>query len=160
MTACRPLAIARFRGQYPGVELCVEIIEEEQSIPRLRCGELDLALTNDAQSVPGDAIERVHLFDDPMYAALPSGHRLAERERLRLRDLAGEQWMLGTTATCPDARMFMRACHEAGFEPKIAFENDDYHAILGFAPAAEAMLEVLREVGSEWEHSGRALVYA
>ena len=200
-----PLAIARFRDIHPGVELVVEIIEEEESIPRLRCGELDIALSNGAEPAPGELIEHIHLFEDPMYVALPTGHRLVQRPKLRLRDLADEPWMLGTTTTCPDARMFKRACHEAGFEPKIAFENDDYHAILGFvaagvgialipdlaaraaredvvirslgtdapvrqvtaavpagyrAPAAEAMLEVLLAVGSEWQRAGQALVYA
>jgi DNA-binding transcriptional LysR family regulator len=130
-----PLAIARFRDVHPGVELVVEMVEPEESIPRLRCGELDIALSNDAESLPGEPLERIHLFDDPMYVALPRDHRLAERPKLRLRDLAGEPWMLGTTTTCPDARMFARACHAAGFEPKIAFENDDYHAILGFVAA-------------------------
>jgi molybdate transport repressor ModE-like protein len=130
-----PLAIARFRDIHPGVELVVEIMEEEESIPRLRCGELDIALSNDAESAPGETIERVHLFDDPMYVALPSGHPLSERPKVRLRDFADEPWMLGTTTTCPDTRMFKRACHTAGFEPKVAFENDDYHAILGFVAA-------------------------
>jgi DNA-binding transcriptional LysR family regulator len=200
-----PLAIARFRAVHPSVELAVEILEEEESIPRVRCGELDMALSNDAESAPGEPIERIHLFDDPMYVALPTGHRLAERPKLRLRDLSDEPWMLGTTTTCPDARMFKRACHAAGFEPNISFENDDYHAILGFvaagvgialipdlvaraarqdlvirslgadapvrkviavvpagyrAPAAEAMLEVLLTVGSEWGRAGQAIVYA
>jgi DNA-binding transcriptional LysR family regulator len=200
-----PLAIARFRDIHPNVELAVEIIEEEESIPRLRCGELDIALSNDADALPGETIERIHLFDDPMYVALPSGHRLAQRPKLRLRDLAEEPWMLGAPTTCPDVRMFKRACHAAGFEPSISFENDDYHAILGFvaagigialipdlvaraarqdvvirslgtgapvrqvlaavpagyrAPAAEAMLEVLLAVGSEWEHSGEKFVFA
>jgi DNA-binding transcriptional LysR family regulator len=130
-----PLTIARFRDLYPGVELVVEMLEPEDSLPRLRCGELDIALTNEGERPDGDPIERVHLFDDPMYVALPIGHRLAEREAVRLLDLAEEPWMLGTTATCPDARMFKRACLEAGFEPNIAFENDDYHAILGFVAA-------------------------
>jgi len=200
-----PVAIARFRDIHPNVDLEVEILEEEESIPRLRCGELDIALTNDATSAPGELIERIHLFDDPMYVALPTGHRLAQRPKLRLHDLADEPWMLGTTSTCPDSRVFKRACHGAGFEPNISFENDDYHAILGFVaagigvalipdlaaraarqdlvirslgadapvrqvvaavpagyrpPAAEAMLEVLLSVGSEWEHAGPAVVYA
>ncbi len=43
--------------------------------------------------------------------------------------------MLATTATCPDSRLFLRACHAAGFEPQIAFQNDDYPAILGFVAA-------------------------
>jgi DNA-binding transcriptional LysR family regulator len=130
-----PLAIARFRDRHPAVELIVEMSEPEDAIPRVRCGELDIALSNDATSVPGEPIERIHLFDDPMFVALPSGHRLAERPKLRLRDLADEPWMLGTTTICPDSRMFTRACHAAGFEPRIAFENDDYHAILGFVAA-------------------------
>jgi DNA-binding transcriptional LysR family regulator len=130
-----PLAIARFRDNYPAVELIVEMLEPEDSIPRLRAGELDIALTNDPDGADSESLERVFLFDDPMYVAIPRGHRLAEREKVRLIDLADEPWMLGTTTSCPDARMFKRACAAAGFEPTIAFENDDYHAILGFVAA-------------------------
>ncbi len=43
--------------------------------------------------------------------------------------------MLATTSHCPDSRLFLRSCHEAGFEPRIAFQNDDYPAILGFVAA-------------------------
>lgn len=43
--------------------------------------------------------------------------------------------MLATTRSCPDSRRFLRACHEAGFEPRIAFQNDDYPAMLGFVAA-------------------------
>ena len=39
------------------------------------------------------------------------------------------------SSTCPDSRLLLRACHEAGFEPQIAFQNDDYQAILGFVAA-------------------------
>ena len=52
-----------------------------------------------------------------------------------MSDLASEPWMLATGRTCPDARLFLRACHDAGFEPRIAFQNDDYGAILGFVAA-------------------------
>jgi len=130
-----PLAIARFRDLYPAVELVVEMLEPEDSIPALRAGELDIALTNDADAAAADSLDRIALFDDPMYVAIPRGHRLAERQNVRLRDLADEPWMLGTTASCPDARMFKQACAAAGFSPTIAFENDDYHAILGFVAA-------------------------
>ena len=80
-------------------------------------------------------IEFVHLFDDPMYVALPNAHPLANAERVGLASFADEPWMLGTTTSCPDSRLFMRACMEAGFEPTIAFQNDDYAAVLGFVAA-------------------------
>ncbi|PZS12420.1 MAG: hypothetical protein DLM64_04925 [Solirubrobacterales bacterium] len=83
----------------------------------------------------GGGIELVRLFDDPMYVAMPSSHRLAGASCLGLESFAREPWMLATTHSCPDSRLFLRACHDAGFEPRIAFQNDDYPAILGFVAA-------------------------
>src|SRR6185312_10103213 len=63
-------------------------------------------------------------------APTPSG-----ASRPTMADFSSEPWMLATGRTCPDARLFLRACHDAGFEPRIAFQNDDYGAILGFVAA-------------------------
>ncbi len=132
-----PPAIATFRARHPGVQLGIVMADPVDSLPRLRAGELDMALSHD--SAPGGAelagIEYVHLFDDPMYVAMPVGHDLAQRRKLQLGDLAAEPWMLATPQTCPDSRLFLRACHTAGFEPRIAFQSDDYPAILGFVAA-------------------------
>jgi DNA-binding transcriptional LysR family regulator len=129
-----PLAIAAFRVRHPAVELSVEMADPPDSIPSLQAGELDLALSHDAIGRPA-AIELIHLFDDPMYVAMRAGHPLADSPLLSLADFAMEPWMLATTHTCPDSRLFLRACHDAGFEPQIAFQNDDYPAILGFVAA-------------------------
>ncbi len=132
-----PLAIASFRSRYPAVELSVVMADPRESLPRLHAGELDMALSHD--SSPGGSelagIELVHLFDDPMYVAMPVAHRLATRQTLCLGEFAAEPWMLATPQTCPDSRLFLRACHAAGFEPRIAFQTDDYPAILGFVAA-------------------------
>lgn len=129
-----PLAIAAFRDRHPAVELNVTMMDPAQSVPLLRTGELDLALSH--ESVPsGDGLEVVALCDDPMYVVLPVGHPLGERPAVRLEDFAEEPWMLASTRTCPDSRLFRRVCMEAGFEPNVAFENDDYTAILGFVAA-------------------------
>jgi DNA-binding transcriptional LysR family regulator len=144
-----PLAIAAFRDRYPAVELNISMADPIDSIPRLRAGELDLVLSHDRAmgeavapsgqvSGPSETLsgfEFIHLFDDPMYVAMPAGHRLADERKLDLGRFAEEPWMLATSQTCPDSRLFLRACHEAGFEPRIAFQNDDYPAILGFVAA-------------------------
>jgi DNA-binding transcriptional LysR family regulator len=139
-----PRAVAGFRDLHPGVELTVSMFEPVDSIPRLRAGEFDLALSLDPRDDPAGSvgghvargdIEVVPLFDDPMYVALPAGHRLGDAPELSMSDFAAEPWMLSTGRACPDARLFMRACHDAGFEPRIAFQNDDYGAILGFVAA-------------------------
>ncbi|HEY3726998.1 MAG TPA: LysR substrate-binding domain-containing protein [Solirubrobacteraceae bacterium] len=140
-----PIAVARFRERYPAIELSIAMGDPDDTVPRLRAGQFDLVLSHaPIDEVPDRGgldlaafadLEHVHLFDDPMYVALPAGHRHAEVPRLELSDLAQEWWMLATTDSCPDARLFLRACHTAGFEPRLAFQNDDYSAILGFVAA-------------------------
>ena len=137
-----PLAIADFRKRLPGVELSVSMVDPAGVLPLLRTGELDLALCNDRELGDQGDVEIIHLFDEPMLIALPRDHPLAGRERLELTDLTGERWMLGTTHSCPDAGRFIRACHREGFEPKIAFHNDDYTAILGFVAAGVGVAPV------------------
>jgi DNA-binding transcriptional LysR family regulator len=130
-----PLAITQFRKRLPGVELSVSMVDPAGILPLLRAGELELALGNDDSHSELPDVDTVHLFDEPMLIALPKNHPYARRERPALKDLAGERWMLGTTTACPDAGRFITACLTAGFEPKIAFHNDDYTAILGFVAA-------------------------
>jgi DNA-binding transcriptional LysR family regulator len=132
-----PIAISRYRELHPGVELSMELAEPDDAVAALRSGEADLALVIEA--APGEpayeGVDRTHLLADPMYVALPREHRLAGKTRLRMADLKDEEWMLGSTNRCPDASIFLRACHDAGFQPKIAFHADDYPAIQGFVAA-------------------------
>src|SRR5512133_941714 len=99
-----PEAIAVFRDRHPGVELTLEPAEPEPSIAKLRAGEVDIALdiTVSFRALTEDGIERLHLLDDPMYVALPKSHPLARKRGLKLEELADENWILGTTGSCPD----------------------------------------------------------
>src|SRR3954453_19792052 len=198
-----PAAIARYRERHPDVDVSLVMAEPDEGAEKVRAGEVDVALlietTWDQGSVGG--IQGIHVLDAPMYVCLPRSHPQARKSRLRLEDLVGEDWLLGTTGTCPDASIFLRACERAGFDPRIAFHSDDYLAIQGFvaagmgvsfipdlalvtvrddvvireltprapsrrivagslaggyrSPATEAMLEILVEVGQEFQ-SGRA----
>jgi DNA-binding transcriptional LysR family regulator len=117
-------------------------VEPPGVLARLRAGEVDLALCNDESYLELPDVDAVLLFEEPMLVALPPDHRLAGRSRLRLGELAEETWMLGTAHACPDARRFIRACHAEGFDPQIAFHNDDYTAVLGFVAAGVGVAPV------------------
>ena len=132
-----PPAIARFRERHPGVELTLTPVEPEDGMDLLRSGDLDISLdirTSFAAN-PDDGIDRVPLLDDPMYVALPRNHPMAAKRTLKLADLAGENWILGSTGSCPDASIFLRSCQTAGFDPRIVFNSDDYFAMQGFVAA-------------------------
>ncbi|MBX5441258.1 MAG: LysR family transcriptional regulator [Solirubrobacteraceae bacterium] len=133
-----PIAVARFRDRHPGVELTLQPLEPADALAALKAGDADVAVAVDAsfQPIEDDDLELRHLLDDPMFVALPRDHPLAGRTRLRLEDLAGESWILGTGARqCPDTAITLRHCLAAGFEPRVAFQSDDYLAIQGFIAA-------------------------
>jgi DNA-binding transcriptional LysR family regulator len=162
-----PLAIATFRSRHPDVELTLAEGEPEQIAPRLRTGELDLALLFEFDTSPsdcdgggarqadksasGERLTRVELLQDPLYLALPREHRLTERRRLRLEDLREEAW-IQTSQDSPCARHVVRCCHAAGFEPRVSFQSDDYQTVQGLVGAGvgvalipELALSVVRE---------------
>src|SRR5512144_297070 len=75
-----PPAIAAFRARHPAVELSMTLAEPDASLPQLRAGELDIALTIDSGGVveafSHEGLELVHLLDDPLYLVLPVDHPL------------------------------------------------------------------------------------
>jgi DNA-binding transcriptional LysR family regulator len=141
-----PLAIAAFRERHPGVELSMTLGEPEDSIPQLKSGELDLSIIFES-GLRGadDGIERRHLVEDPMFLVLPRDHPLAAKRKLRLADLAGEAW-IGGPQNCECNRLIYRACATAGYDPRIAFETDDYTAVQGFV-AAGVGVSLIAELG-------------
>jgi DNA-binding transcriptional LysR family regulator len=148
-----PLAIATFRSAYPGVELTLAEGEPEEIVPRLRAGELDLALLFEfAGETPlQEGMTRVELLEDPMYLALARKHALASKDKLRLEDLREQSWVQ-TSRSSRCARHVVRCCHAAGFEPEVSFESDDYQTVQGLVAAGvgvalipELALSVVRE---------------
>ncbi len=148
-----PLAIATFRAAYPDVELTLAEGEPEEIVPRLRAGELDLALLYEfpGESQPTADLACVELLSDPMHLALPREHPLADRDSIGLEQLAEDAWVQ-TASAGPCARHVVRSCHVAGFEPNVTFESDDYQTVQGLVAAGvgvalipELALSVVRE---------------
>ena len=92
-----------------------------------------------------DGIERRFLLDDPMLLVLPQDHALANKRNLRLADLADEAW-IGGPQDCECNRLIYGACSTAGYDPRIAFETDDYAAVQGFV-AAGVGVSLIAELG-------------
>lgn len=131
-----PQAVAAFRRLHPEVELSLGEGEPEEVAPRLRAGEFDLALLFE---FPGEEqqfgeLARTPLIHDPMWVALPVDHPLARKHNLELLDLRSEDWVQ-TSARSACARHVVGVCREAGFEPRVSFESDDYDTVQGLVAA-------------------------
>jgi DNA-binding transcriptional LysR family regulator len=132
-----PRAVVVFRTRHPGVEVSLAELDPEEAVADLRSRALDLALVYEFPVVPGPSLEdfeHEHVLVDRLNIALPEGHRLARRRRVRLADLAGEQWVQGVHRGST-AGVLPAACRAAGFEPDIVFRSDDHMAVQGFVAA-------------------------
>jgi DNA-binding transcriptional LysR family regulator len=130
-----PRAVANFRRLRPAVEVELLLLDPPESIPAVRRGELEIAITEEG-GFSGDTdtsgLEIEHLMDDTLWIALPSAHPLASRRAVDLASLRDDDWMLvGLSGTCADSNIVLRACRDAGFQPRIAYISDDYFAIQG-----------------------------
>jgi molybdate transport repressor ModE-like protein len=138
-TSLLPAAVSTFRAAHPGVRVELALVEEtSEAVERLRAGRSDLALLAEPLDQPESGLVATHrLLDDPMLAVLPAGHRVARRRAVRLDDLAAEPWVLGGGPGCSDRAIILRACHAAGFEPRVSveFPTDDYNATQGMVAA-------------------------
>ena len=105
----------------------------------LKSGDLDIALSIGYEGAgtvhnPTDGIEEVDLFDDPTFIAMAVDHRLAHKPRAKLADFAEDQWIHSACkGTC--GAVALRALHNAGFDPTIVFETDDYNVAQGLVAA-------------------------
>jgi DNA-binding transcriptional LysR family regulator len=122
-----PHAVKAFHDRHPKVELSMIETEPDEAQVRLRSGDIDLALVYDFEPLPdtlGDDLELTHLIDDCYDAVLAVDHPLAARKRIRLADLAAEQW-IASSPQCGCRGITDRACQDAGFELSVAFEADE-----------------------------------
>lgn len=130
-------AMAEFSSRHPQVELQFTEGEPEESIPAVRRGEHDLALTFDFVAFPeeyGRDLDAQLLLVDPMRVALPPGHPMAASEAVDLSTLSDEDWLCGDKPSACREHV-IGACRLAGFEPRISFESDDYQVMQGMVAA-------------------------
>jgi len=121
-----PLAVTTFRGQHPEVALTVRSARFAALREMLDGREIEVSLLWDYawDPVRDDRLDVVHLLDDPPVLLVAADHRLARRRKIDLAELAAEAWI--TREAHPVASALLRSCREAGFEPKISFEANDY----------------------------------
>jgi DNA-binding transcriptional LysR family regulator len=129
-TACTsfvPSAIARFEKAHPGVEVSIEQADPHDALRRVRAGDLHLAVVFSHRPPPvrGDdeALAWSRLGDDPFRLILPPKHRLAQRRRIKVAELANERFCAppraGVWTTYHE--MLERFCSAGGFEPNVAY---------------------------------------
>jgi DNA-binding transcriptional LysR family regulator len=137
-----PPAVALFTERHPDVELSFVEREPDDAAQMLRAAELEVALVFEYGDIGAAEFERLyegielhHLLDDPLYLALPQGHPLSSKPRVRLKDFAHDTWIQESGPHSFCGSLHQAACTSAGFEPNIGFQSDDYNVVQGLIAA-------------------------
>lgn len=136
-TCVVPRVLRAFRDDHPRIDVTLSELAPEDAVAKLRARELEAALVYRFPALPGAALDGVrynHLVDDPLYVALPPGHNVSRRGRLRLRELADEPWIQGVQYGA-SLQILPAACRASGFEPRIVIRSNDYMAVQGYVAA-------------------------
>jgi DNA-binding transcriptional LysR family regulator len=119
-----------FRVEYPGVELVLREATSLSIIGQLEDRVLDIGLVRVPLMQSSEA-KLLQLEPDVFIAALPHGSRLANRQPLRLSDMAGESFvMYATTHAAGLHSAALLACQQAGFLPKVSQQAIQVQTVL------------------------------
>ncbi|MBV7485518.1 LysR family transcriptional regulator [Bordetella sp. BOR01] len=122
--ALMPLAIASFATRHPDVQVLVEGMLSDPLIDAVLTQRADIAVAMVPLQHPRIQIHK--LFRNRIAAALPHGHRLLGRKRLRIADLARER-VIGYSADTPLAHAIGRLYDGAQVAPRWVAEVKQTH---------------------------------
>jgi LysR family transcriptional regulator, transcription activator of glutamate synthase operon len=122
------LALAIFHQRHPGVELTVLEQSSEELAEMLRDDVLDLAYLSVTERIESHGLGLHQLVSEELVVILPRSHPLAERSGVRMRELAGEQFISYREGSRL-RELLNRAAREAEFDPQVMLESNESHRI-------------------------------
>ena len=138
-----------FPSAFPDIEVSLVERQSTELAVALREGRIDVAFVRPPLKTAEGLTLRL-FQEEEMVAAVPSGHALAKRKRIELRELENEAFILYPRAVRPGlADAVVMACQKAGFTPRVE----------QYAPQLAATINrcrLTRRFGSAPEHAGTA----
>jgi DNA-binding transcriptional LysR family regulator len=125
-------ALSEARNRYPGLEIQLAAIRDENGAELVHRGQLDMVILSrfgSAHASVGPGLREWVLGHDALRLCVPAGHRLAEAQACTLSDLRDEPWIINPAGAL--GRLVMTLCVAAGFQPTVVATVDDVATALG-----------------------------
>ena len=141
-----PALIREFRAEAPHVDLNLIELTSLEQIAALKEGRIDVGFGR--IRFEDDAVRRTVLREEPLVAALPSGHPLAARgEALTLEQVSKEPLILYPRFPRPSyADQVLALFHDQGIEPRVTQEARELQIAIGLVAAEEGICIVPESV--------------
>jgi DNA-binding transcriptional LysR family regulator len=136
-----PRVLHAWASRFPDVEIETRVSYPRQQLEALREDQIQVAFVRPPVEDDTLAVEVVQR--EPLVVALPAGHRLARRARLRMTDLEAEPIVLFPRRLAPAYHdWFVDVCRRGGFEPRVLDESASIGTNLGIVAAGLGVMLV------------------
>jgi DNA-binding transcriptional LysR family regulator len=134
-----PDLIRRYKREYPNVKLALHDLYPVELDKACDRGEIDIAITRTLSLERSRNRQSKVLLRDPLVAVLP-GSRKLKSKKIRLADLANEQFILFHRQGAPGVfDTIVGACRSQGFSPRVENEPNSMQTILSLVEAEEGV---------------------
>ncbi len=148
-------ALAAFHRAHPGVELSLQEDNSDRLIDGVRAAIIDLALVGTATATPA-GLDALTIISERLVAAVPSGHPLATRRHVRLRDLTDHPIVCMPPGTGLRT-VFDQACAARHVQPVVALQASAADAIADLAARGLAVAILSESMAARYDDRLTAL---
>jgi DNA-binding transcriptional LysR family regulator len=115
-----PNIVRQFRESNPEVEFSLRNILTAQQVQMLQAGSLDIGFLR-LPIGEHSALDVVTVHREPFVLVVPSAHKLAKRKRVRLREVAGQDFVMYERTYAPGFHdLMLGILRDAGIVPNIS----------------------------------------
>lgn len=145
-----PEAVRAMQAAFPNVRIDLQEILTEDQPASLRSGTIHLGISRTLGPFTREPdLHYTDLFEDPLVAALPIQHPLAERESLLAADLESLPYVsYPKVANSHFSRQLLTLLQEAGASLQVGYEAKEIHTALGLVAAGLGSTVVGRSVAA------------
>ena len=146
-----PAILQAFRTFHPAVKLQLREMTTNDQLQRLQEGQIDIGFIRPPVT---DGINSEIVFREPLIVALPQSHPMAQSDRVELRSLSTEPFILFPRSLAPGLYdSIISFCSQAGFSPIAAQEALQMQTIVSLV-AAEMGVAIVPESMQNFQRRG------
>jgi len=124
-------ALKSIRDAHPDLMVNIHELSPADQVKALHKGQIDIALIGNPCGSVQDEFETNVLFEVALEAVLPTGHQLAKRKRLHLKELEKDDFIGYSEESFPGRNQtIINACRVAGFKPALKYQADSLVEVL------------------------------
>ncbi|QIN79961.1 LysR family transcriptional regulator [Rubrobacter marinus] len=125
-----PEIIKTYRDRFPDVKVTLHEWTSAAQVERLREGKIEVGFMR--APVDDEELITEHVFHEPVVAALPENHPLANWDTIPPEKLANEPFIMVPRRKEPSSfDKYVGICQRVGFSPRVVQEVFEIHAIVG-----------------------------